>query len=395
MTDTTDTTDTTDAAWSRWQWLCTAIHAAREEGELTEGMRAWRDSLDLTFPEAFERLISVDGSVRYGGRDGSANDLVWYRSSRPEWYDECQACSWCDARMHSRTVVFVGHHQVHMTCASDLSACGECGALVLDGATCCMSAGDAHAHELLPYSFRPAGAYRAGSKKKDVRRISHPAGKVRYYGIEWETVVEGLADRPRGLADLCVPCSDSSLSDFGAEWKFAPHTLDALRARIAGLGERERQWLAHSISADGSCGIHVHISRSSAPMYVFARLHDWVVWDTPRRQRLVDHIAGRKANTYCARTPGQGPLQTLVAPSDSRYTAVNFVPEKTVEVRIFASGDSLVDVLRCVEYVDALMTFCEEVGHARRRRTTGFLEYMSENERRWPIASAHLKAFGG
>lgn len=157
-----------------------------------------------------------------------------------------------------------------------------------------------------------------------LERIRKPVHN-KCYGIEIECKVNERPDRHGGFDRffyLGFDCSiNTSYRELGIEFVSQPLPFAWLCKEVKKLGKKYK-W-----SVDGSCGIHVHVSRSCVSMKRIEELNSF--FRTVHRLRA-EKLFGREWNGYC------DPFDDAY----SRYRPINTTNEHTVEFRMFRSGDA-------------------------------------------------------
>lgn len=157
--------------------------------------------------------------------------------------------------------------------------------------------------------------------------------------------------------------SDGSLGSHGVEFVTMPATLSAFRAlfpwdAMRKVNERgARSWHA-------GCGLHVHVARSSFtdPMH----LARFVLLQTRNSEHCIA-LAGRNSEQWASWDDSalaeRGALPDFVKGkrSGARYSAINFQPRETVELRYFRGNLRKAGLLRVVEFVAALHEYAGAV----------------------------------
>ena len=187
--------------------------------------------------------------------------------------------------------------------------------------------------------------------------------------------------------------SDGSLDASGVELVTMPATLDAINARFPWRALRMWNVAGARSFHRGTCGFHVHVSRS-----FFSATHLWrfVAWQM-RNQRFCEAI-GQRTNSHWAqwqtlRDFGKNDAPTLedmVKGKDangSRYVAINFQNEHTIELRYFR-GNLREDAIRLrIEFVDALANYTKTIGAGDVLRGAlgagAFVHYCMDNAERY------------
>lgn len=148
----------------------------------------------------------------------------------------------------------------------------------------------------------------------------------------------------------------------------------------------------------GTCGMHVHVNRSSLYPTQIGRMLYFV--NNPDNYRFIRKIAGRNSEKFCVYNQ-RSVLdafypERVISPSEpseydrSRRTALNVSNAATVEFRIFRGTINPRHIIRNVEFCDAVCEFC-----APETRSLGslanyeeFIHFVGANRRRWPHLSA-------
>lgn len=145
------------------------------------------------------------------------------------------------------------------------------------------------------------------------------------YGIEWEFVVNG-EHYFQGYHRMFCYTSDLSISppfhgQRGVEAISQPLPYKWL------IKEIDKCKLKEHLVTNGSCGIHVHVSRKLTSSERMLALLNFM--STLNAVNQLDFF-GRPYNRYCS------PL----AVTQSKFCAINFLHKDSYEFRVFASGDA-------------------------------------------------------
>jgi len=117
-------------------------------------------------------------------------------------------------------------------------------------------------------------------------------------------------------------------------------------------------WNPETLSPNPTCGMHVHVSKAPLPSVVRWGIHHFIC--RAENKKFITAIAGRGPVHYC--TPIIKPIETLEQRTPyGRYEAVNHLNSKTIEVRIFASTNSLQLLLARLEFIAGLVHWLLEV----------------------------------
>jgi hypothetical protein len=196
-----------------------------------------------------------------------------------------------------------------------------------------------------------------------------------FLGIELETEC-GFDSFSDFLSDACEDGTDpsfiygkrdGSLDDSGIELVTMPSTMDAFMHAFP--WDALQRWNARGARSfhRGSCGLHIHVSRSH-----FTPTHMWrfAAWQM-RNQPFCERIAQRNSRQWARwqtlgefgteRKPSLGDVVKGKESNGERYVALNFQNADTVELRYFR-GNLRADAIRMrVEFVDALARFTKEM----------------------------------
>lgn len=156
---------------------------------------------------------------------------------------------------------------------------------------------------------------------------------------------------------------DGSLSSSGVELVFHPMTLSAFKKFVPkDMFTYLRMNKCRSWDTD-SCGMHIHSSKlgfdGQSHQYKFAQFIN-------NNKDNNYQIAGR--NSSWAKYPGsKNEYRDVIKyikrenePSD-RYMAVNLMPEKTIELRIFRGSLKYERIMGALEYVDAVAQYTRNI----------------------------------
>jgi len=194
---------------------------------------------------------------------------------------------------------------------------------------------------------------------------SGPDEGVRYFGIELETEYPERASNTEKAVSKVVTDeslwyakSDGSLNN-GVEFVSHPGTLDFWR-------KTGFPWASGLVNAGfrshdtTTCGIHIHVSRNALSETEWLRVAK-LFRDS---NALVTRAARRASSYYAQNVQGEttGKLRRKIRRTDtniSRYQAINFLNEETVEFRIFKGTLLPSSIQGYVEFVNAVCTFAQ------------------------------------
>jgi len=173
-----------------------------------------------------------------------------------------------------------------------------------------------------------------------------------------------------------------------------------------------------SHDASASCGLHVHLAKPKTLTHA-VKLQSF--YNSPENKRLIHSVARRYDVSYTkvvrnlekervpaqtrnaldgtgyrlSQTPSKSSKATLInrairSLSSERYQAVNFTPEKTVEIRIFKGSMLPNTILACIEFAHASWFFTRDMP-ANKITSDEFLRYIADPCRRHE--TPHLRAY--
>lgn len=225
---------------------------------------------------------------------------------------------------------------------------------------------------------------------------------IRYFGLEVEMEFPGqdrsetcewALENVDDLSSLAIFKEDGSLSH-GAELVTVPQTLDYWRGDnplkdLCGNTHWRRIAKSHNTT---TCGLHIHVSRSTVPEPVIAKLivlmnddsmRDLVTLIARRApttayclaqkkkwlsdinydwQRTVDNLGPRDAKNHLIKyvRPMRNISKVQIG-QHGRYTPVNLT-SNTLEFRIFRGTLKWETILASIEFCDAVISFCTQYG---------------------------------
>ena len=310
-------------------------------------------------------------------------DATGYRRSTSfmELCNDCVSgtyiCSDCDR-------IFIDGHNMRLffgcgvceRCAENYDRCDSCGCDLRcddvysdeDGSYCagCAPSDDDEDkdHRIHDYGYKPAPVFFGKGKMFFGCELEINIKDDMESAVDW--VLENLGEKHVYLKE------DGSLSN-GFEIVSHPHSYE----------ESKKLWANMSGSApmtshkSGECGFHVHVSRESLTRLQIQKMVVFV--NAPENGALIDKIAQRTGNGYCAKKQA---VIGRCGQSSSRYEAINLCNSKTVEFRIFRGNTRPERLLKNLEFVHALINWVDTVSY---RQLTGarFAEYVAANKKEY------------
>ena len=212
------------------------------------------------------------------------------------------------------------------------------------------------------------------------------------YGVELEVMARNSMpeDYPDTLHDYngdWFKCKkDGSLDEGngGFEICTAPSTFKFLKDRFTQMFNSD-YWTDDNGSTyvkgwNTSCaGLHIHINKKALSPLEIGKLLVFV--NDKKNARFIEDIAGRNMNRWCkseTKKIADGQYR-----SDDRYEAVNTVPSKTVELRIFKSNVSEHGFMRALEFTDGMIRYLKQSSMREQSLSyKSFLSYIRKPENR-------------
>lgn len=239
------------------------------------------------------------------------------------------------------------------------TTCQDCGVIV---ARCNVRThdGDNYCPECYENGGYDAGDYIHGYSHKP----NYPSyGSQRRFGLEIELEGGYRAAKPMCKALPEVYCKrDGSLSD---GFEVVTHPLvfeDALRVGSK-IGEIAKE---QDMRGDnGTCGIHVHISRGgikrqaetvSKMLILFSRFKENIEKFARRGESRWAKVSVKTKADY-----DRDAERFLDVERSDRYRAINLQNSKTVEIRIFKGTNNPKTIMAIVQFVNAFVDYCEEL----------------------------------
>ena len=200
-----------------------------------------------------------------------------------------------------------------------------------------------------------------------------------FFGVELETdnfdnrsnCVDKLTREFKNLEDICYPSEDSSL-DHGIEFVCHPATLlyhqtefpwKKLTSIISSTGGKSHQ--------TGTCGLHIHFSKAffgenktlndlNQLKTIFLINHFWEEMSVLARRKstfamtyphsVFDKLPPEKVHDLTRGADGYG----------GHYNAVNILPTKTIELRLFKGTLKYETIIASIELTDYLVHFVND-----------------------------------
>lgn len=211
------------------------------------------------------------------------------------------------------------------------------------------------------------------------------------YGVELEVMARNSMeeDFPETLQynnDWFVCKRDGSLDEGngGFEITTAPCTYKFLKDRFSQMFN-SNYWTDDNGSTyvkgwNTNCaGLHIHINKKALTPLEIGKLLVFV--NDKKNARFIEDIAGRTMGRWCASKTKK--ISDGQYRSDDRYEAVNTVPSKTVELRIFKSNVSEHGFMRALEFTDGLIQYLKQSSMREQSLNyKSFISYIKKPENR-------------
>ena len=368
------------------------------------------EASDLVFPD-WQQAVTV------GDSEGTVLFLPWLENSGQDEYVYARHCrntwGWCD-RHSTRYADCDGDFITDQLYEWDYGSCAHCGEVFgssdlywneYHDAYFCADHDPGEPEDEEDEDPNPRGVIR--NYNTDILDcISvHMDRKTRYFGLEIEMEFPGETpsywagwayDKHYDLSDWAIWKSDGSLNN-GAELVTIPCTLESWRDDnpVKDLCNDQAFRKVAKSHNTRTCGLHIHVSRSTVPEPVIAKLQ--VLMNDPSMMETTTLIARRAPNTtYCSAQkkkwlshsnyeweravtshqdfgyPKPNPVRYVRPtkdisktqfPQHGRYSPINLT-DKTLEFRIFRGTLRWETILASIEFCDAVIWFATQYGCA-------------------------------
>lgn len=209
------------------------------------------------------------------------------------------------------------------------------------------------------YSFKPDPVFHYGERERKT-------AKHRTFGVEIETENKGgdcevTAAQSVSASGLFYCKRDGSI-DEGFEMVSHPATLAHWREADLGYIDKLRQTGWRSYGTE-TCGMHIHVSKDSMSQLTQLKLLEFF----KNNSQFIQLISRRRRSNldrWAAIDPEYTPRKELSrkvkgSRYSERYSAINLKNTHTIEFRIFRGTLDVAAVKRNIEFVAALIRFCE------------------------------------
>lgn len=223
-------------------------------------------------------------------------------------------------------------------------------------------------------------------------------GKNTYFG--WELEVESgntdISDISNTFRDRRLYFKlDSSINE-GVEIVSHPMTFSYMKTHkeffvqlLKGLEKTKCK------SADTqTCGMHIHVSKDGV-----SQMQLWKMLDFFRKnKKFVYTMSGRTSVKQLNRYASLGKISKGAQPKMARkfwdgadkYTAINILPNKTIEFRIFKGTLNPKKFFKNIEFVDSLLEWTR-VESLRGITASNYCQYIKDNKRKYPNVLQYME----
>jgi hypothetical protein len=331
------------------------------------------DHYDMMFPGY---MLGSDDILEWSRRHEAISTLAIEETDEFVWIEDCD--QYAHARDRGNSWDYWGHTAYSEGWMNENTfVCDNCGERFdnddyAEGGYCreCYYSGDNSENaDLYPYNARIQHAY---ANPYFYNNIWHrEPGKALIYGLELETETDGsLYELAEKLNEIrhdhkFIIKSDGSLN-CGLELITSPMDLDGHK-RVFDWPQVARLMRNNGAESESTCGIHIHINKAAISELTLTKLTAFLCKGD--HKRFNQAIAQRRyySNGYCNVDNHVSSLETKLTKIKSdieragRYVAVNTdTGHGTYEIRIFAANLRSERVLKNLEFVDALIHYCQE-----------------------------------
>lgn len=250
-------------------------------------------------------------------------------------------------------------------------------------------------YKIKDYTFRVESHLNFKTHKKT------PTSDERYLGIEIEYQVDktkqGILYVGDKLKQHAMMKRDGSISN-GFEIVSCPATYEVHMPFYKSFLDD----LPDYIKPHLSCGMHVHINRRALTNMGAGKFTEFM--NRADNEKFIYLMAGRGANNYQSRsnyvnikTPFQVEKQRRVSDyvNTNRYNVVNLYNKNTIELRIFASPKNYKEFTRRMQFVKAMVEYCQPCQSSKSLATqthwTSFVEWLNKQQKEFKELITYIK----
>ncbi len=309
-----------------------------------------------------------------------------------EWYpeDEVTSCDWCDSdHLNDDSIRTDSGDYICRHCYEDYAyTCDGCGEVfhtddITSTDSGCYCDGCKPSSLISNYSDKSANYLRPESTDKLL------------FGIELEVETRGDdADSGAEFVRQSLPDSyctlkeDGSLGDSGFEIVTRPDSVD-VHKRWWGSFFSELPHRKLSSWDNGRCGMHIHVTKSAMSQLQLGKLMCFL--NEPANTGFVVSVAGRDGEQWARRCKKK--ITDIHNEDEGRYVALN-ITGRTAEVRIFRGTLKPESFYKNLEFVAALVEFCQPAGRSMKEALSyvAFCEWLDRKS--YPFLWNYLKGRG-
>jgi hypothetical protein len=150
-----------------------------------------------------------------------------------------------------------------------------------------------------------------------------------------------------------------------------------------------------SLNTGTSAGNHIHMSKAaftSLQLYKFLEFFN-------KYTEFVEHISGRMAGNYCNKfspiyREGHCRVKYYAKTKNgtTKFTMVNLSHPNTVEVRLFKGIQTGIELLRYIQFLDALFNLCRRVSLREDLSPQMLKEYVKQHQGVYPVLHSFLSS---
>lgn len=206
----------------------------------------------------------------------------------------------------------------------------------------------------------------------------------RYPGAD-DTMEHGIVHKVlKSLSGRAIVCHDGSVTA-GFEIVTIPATLNYHKTSM--WNNFFNPEITNHLVGMPYCGNHVHVSKAAWTPLSVGKLLSFMHSD--ENSDFLDVISSRGQTSYCTRNHSFNKVTSVFREGHNRTSAVNITPSQTIEFRLFKSSINPANLLKNLEFIDALrmFTFHSKISDMRSDK---YLEFVKANHYMWPYLTNFL-----
>ena len=371
-----------------------------EDMKEVKGLKYCQDCYDELFVECDHCKETVDIDYTYTTVNG---DIVCDSCFSDHYF----VCNNCNEIYHERNSVTVINHRDREVrvcedcCNENYVECNSCRAVIHNDISYYREYDDSYyCEDCYPGDCPEIDCHDYGYKPSPIFHNLGEKTPKTYYGIEME--VENLGDayctndaiydikKHSNNEELFYIKADGSLNN-GFEIVTHPCTLAYHKTRFpwAQIKDTLDSW---SCSAESTCGLHIHVSKRIYSELDLIKLALFIF--NVGNQHYINLIARRKFNSWSSRKNLEDCKKKDLKYSQSRYEAVNFTNDKTVEFRMFKGTIKPEIVIASIEFVDSVTNFVKSSSIAvvsKEDSWANYISYVIDNGKKYKVLIDYMK----